>query len=69
VECEFHKGGTRLGVEVFVPFLQVLHLVRVRRGCEDKLWWISSKMGLFKVKALFYSLACNEGRSFPWKNV
>ena len=56
-------------LEVFVSFLQVLHSVRVRRGCEDKLWWTSSKRGLFKVNALFYSLACNEGRSFPWESL
>ena len=42
---------------------------RVRQGCEDNLWWVSSKRGLFKVKAIFYSLACNEGRCFPWKSV
>jgi hypothetical protein len=30
-------------LKVFVSFLQMLHLVRVRRGCEDILWWISFK--------------------------
>ena len=29
----------------------------------------ASKRGLFKVKALFFSFPCNEGRSFPWKSV
>jgi hypothetical protein len=56
-------------LEVFVYFLQVLHFVRVRQGYEDKLWWTSSKRGFFKVMALFYSLACNEGRSFLWESV
>jgi hypothetical protein len=31
-------------LEVFASFLHVLHSVRVRRGCEDRLWWISSKV-------------------------
>jgi hypothetical protein len=56
-------------LEVFTSFFQVLHSIRVRRGCEDKLRWTPSKRGLFKVKALFYSLACYEDRSFPWKSV
>jgi hypothetical protein len=56
-------------LEVFASFLQVLHSVRVRQGCEDRLWWISSERGLFNVKALFYAWACNEGRRFPWKSV
>ena len=43
-------------LEIFASFLQVLHSVRVRQGCEDRLWWISSKRGLFKVKPSF----------FPW---
>jgi hypothetical protein len=44
-------------LEVFASFFQVLHSNRVRQGCEDRLWWISSKRGIFKVKSLFYSLA------------
>jgi hypothetical protein len=28
-------------------FFQVLHSVNVRRGSEDRLWWVSSKKGLF----------------------
>ncbi len=36
-------------VDVFASFLQVLHSVRMRRGCEDQLWWAPSKRGLFKV--------------------
>jgi hypothetical protein len=40
-----------------------------RRGGEDKLWWIPSKRGLFKVKVLYHSLGCNVAMSFPWKIV
>jgi hypothetical protein len=47
----------------------VLHSVRERQGGEDKLWWISSKRGLFTVKALFHSLGSVVERRFPWKSV
>jgi hypothetical protein len=30
---------------------------------------VPSKKGLFKVKSFFTSLACSEGRSFPWKSM
>jgi hypothetical protein len=32
-------------VDVFASFLQVLHSIKVRRGSEDKLWWVNSKKG------------------------
>jgi hypothetical protein len=50
--------------DVFASFLQLLHSVIVRRGCEGKLW-VSSKCGLFKVKSFFCSLACSDGSCFP----
>jgi hypothetical protein len=56
-------------VDVFASFLQVLHSVRMRRGCEDQLWWAPSKRGVFKVKSFYSSLASPEGSRFPWKNV
>ena len=65
----FTKEAHDWELKVFTSFLQMLHSVRVRRECEDRLWWISSKRGLFKFKVLFYSLACNESRRFPWKGV
>jgi hypothetical protein len=53
-------------VGVFVSFIQVLHSVTLRRGSEDKLWWVPSKRGIFKVKLFFCSL-CSEGSHFPWR--
>jgi hypothetical protein len=41
----------------------------VSRGNEDKLWWVFSKKGLFKVKSSFYSLACSGSSRFPWSRV
>jgi hypothetical protein len=31
-------------VDVFASFFQVLHPVKVRRGSEDKLWWVPLQM-------------------------
>jgi hypothetical protein len=56
-------------VDDFVSFFQALHSVKVSRGSEDKLWWVSSKKGLFKVKSFFYSLACSRSSRFPWRSV
>lgn len=56
-------------VDVFSSFFQVLHSVIVRKGSEDRLWWVSSQRGLFKVKSFFSSLASSEGSCFPWKSV
>jgi hypothetical protein len=57
-------------VDVFALFFfQVLYTVFVRRGSEDRLWWVSSKRGLFKVKSFFSSLASSEGSCFFWKSV
>ena len=39
------------------------------RGSGDKLQWISSERGVFKVKSAFCSLACSKGSRFPWKRV
>jgi hypothetical protein len=38
-------------VGVFASFLQVLHLVTVRKGSKDELLWVPSKRGIFKVKS------------------
>jgi hypothetical protein len=61
------KEGHDWEVDVFTSFNQVLHSVIVRRGDEEKLWWVPSKKGLFKVKSFFHSLACSKGTRFPWK--
>jgi hypothetical protein len=56
-------------VDVIASFFQVLHSAIVSRDYLDRLWWVSSKKGLFKVKSFFSFLACSEGRRFPWKSV
>jgi hypothetical protein len=45
-------------VGVFASFFQVLHLAMMSRDRTDRLWWVFSKKGLFKVKSFFSSLVC-----------
>jgi hypothetical protein len=47
-------------VVVFASF-QVLQLATVSRDHADRLWWVSSKKGVFKVKTYFISLVGSEG--------
>jgi hypothetical protein len=56
-------------VDVFASFFKVLNSINVRRGSEDRPWWVSSEKGLFKVGSFFSSLACSVGSHFPWKSV
>jgi hypothetical protein len=56
-------------VDVFASFFQVLHATRVNRDRADRLWWVASKKGLFKVKSFFSSLTCSGDSRFPWKCV
>jgi hypothetical protein len=39
----------------------------VSRGRANRLWWVSSKRGLFKVKSSFSSFSCSKGWRFPLK--
>jgi hypothetical protein len=56
-------------VNVFASFFQMMHSVIVRRGREDKLWWVPSKKGLFKVKTFFHSITRTIRTCFPWRCV
>jgi hypothetical protein len=38
-------------VDAFASFSQVLHTAIVSRDRVDRLWWVSSKKGLFKVNS------------------
>jgi hypothetical protein len=41
----------------------------VSRDRANRLWWFSSKKGLFKVKSFFSFLVGSVSRRFPWKSV
>jgi hypothetical protein len=56
-------------VDVVIAFFQRLQSVSIQRGSQDKLWWIPSKKGSFKVKDFFRALSRVEGRDFPWKSL
>jgi hypothetical protein len=63
---------TMAKVEAFATFFMVLYLARMRREGKNKLWWVSSKRGLFRVKSFkknFYSvISCHDGFCFPCKS-
>jgi len=40
---EFTREAHNWEVDVFASFFQVLHLAKMNRDSEDKLWWVSSK--------------------------
>jgi hypothetical protein len=56
-------------VDVFVLFFKILYLVRMKREGEDKLWWVSSKRGLFGVKSFYSVMGCHNGFHFPLKSI
>jgi hypothetical protein len=56
-------------LDVVTALFQKLQSVAIQRGIQDKLWWIPSKKGTFKVKDFFRALSRMEGRGFPWKSV
>jgi hypothetical protein len=47
----FIREAHDLEVDIFASFFQVLHSIIVSRGRENRLWWVSSKIGMFKVKS------------------
>jgi hypothetical protein len=56
-------------VDVVTALFQKLQSIAIQRENQDKLWWIPSKKGTFKVKDFFKALSRAEGRGFPWKGV
>ena len=56
-------------LEVLASFYSCLYSYKFRGIGEDKLWWIPSSKGVFKV-SLFYSVISYHGSSsFPWKGI
>ena len=56
-------------VDVVFAFFKKLQSISTQKGSQDKLWWIPSKKGTFKVRDFFRALSKVEGRGFPWKSV
>jgi hypothetical protein len=50
-------------------FFMMLYLARMRCEGEDKLWWVSSKRGLFGVKSFYMVMGCHDDFCFPWRSV
>jgi hypothetical protein len=62
----FVKEAHDWEVDVFASF-QVLHSAMVSRDRADRLRWVPSKKGVFKVKSFFSFLVGSKGQCFPWK--
>jgi hypothetical protein len=45
-------------VDAVTAFFQKLQTVSIRMGSQDKLWWIPSKKGIFKVRFLWSIVHC-----------
>jgi len=71
---EFYGGSNQWNVsfartahdwkmDVFASFFKVLY------SNEDKLRWVPSKSGLFRVRSFYCFLVCSERCRFPWKSV
>jgi hypothetical protein len=59
-------------VGVFASFFQVLHSAMVSRDRADRLWWVSSKKSLFKVKssrAAFFAWSATLGKTLTMDNL
>jgi hypothetical protein len=69
VNVSFVREAHDCKVGVFASFFHVLHLAMVSSDHADKLRWVPSKKGVFKVKSYFSSLASGEGNRFSWKSV
>jgi hypothetical protein len=54
-------------VEAFTTFFRVLYIAKVRREGEDKLWWVSSKKGLFGGKSFYSVMGYHDGVRFLGK--
>jgi hypothetical protein len=52
-------------VDVFASFFQVLQSATVSQDRADRLCWVPSKKGVFKVKSYFCSLIGSISRRFP----
>jgi hypothetical protein len=65
----FARAAQDWEVNVSASFYKLLYLDRMRREVEDRLWWISSKRGLFGVKSFYRVMHSHDGFRFHWKSV
>jgi hypothetical protein len=65
----FARAAHDWEVDVFASFLRVLHSAKMRQECEDKLWRVPLKRGLFIVGSFYSVLVRNDGFCFPCKRV
>jgi hypothetical protein len=56
-------------VEVLALFYRCLYDCKIRGVGVDKLWWVPSHKGLFKVKSYYRVLSPTGVTTFPWKSI
>ena len=56
-------------VEVLASFYSCLYSYKVRGVGEDKLWWVPSSKGSFKVSSFYRVLSSLGSLPFPWKGI
>jgi hypothetical protein len=54
-------------VDSFTSFFNLLYSFNLRRGGEDKLCWVPSRIGLFDVKSYCNILVPHVSIIFPWE--
>jgi hypothetical protein len=54
-------------MSLFTSLFNLLYSIRVRRGGEDRLCWISSRRGLFDVRPYYNVLVPHDNTPFPWE--
>jgi hypothetical protein len=52
-----------------IRFFDLLCSLRLRQGCDDRIWWIPSKRRMFEVRLFFHDLSSLGGTSFLWKSI
>jgi len=65
----FARAAYDWKVDAFASFFSLLYSVRVRRECEDNLWWAPSKRELLDVRSFYNILVCNDDFFFPLRRV
>jgi hypothetical protein len=56
-------------VDFFTSFFNLLHSFRLRRGDEDKFYWVPSNRGLFNVRSYYNVLIPHDITHFHWKSI
>ena len=54
---------------MLASFYRCLYFCKLREDGKDKLWWVPSRKGGFKVKSFYRALSAHGPIPFPWKSI